>query len=144
MERKWVVLFEGEKPGPADDFSLDFVDIIEVLGEIPVYKRMVFDRLVRNIKMHENYKHFENIKDITPPEKVPFSLQSYFILLGIDDEGLKYGLLMILLEDRVVLGGIWPEALAEAIKSDPKILDGLIYAFMERPSNWKEVIIVYA
>jgi len=29
----WIILFEDGKPDPSDDFSLDFADILESLGE---------------------------------------------------------------------------------------------------------------
>ncbi len=144
MTRKWVVLFEGKKPGPADDFTVEFVDIREILGGIPTYKPLLFEKLTENIKEQENYYPWENIKNVIPPEEVPFGLSSYFILLAIDKNNLKFGLFMILLEDQVVLGGIWPQEFAEAIKEDNEILDGVLYALLEKPDNWKEVFLVYA
>lgn len=144
LVKKWVVLFEGEKPGPADDFTIEFIDIRDIIGKIPSYKRMLLDKLVENVNTYDNYYPWENIKSVTPPEEVPFSLQSYFIILARDQNDLKFGLFMILLEDQVVLGGVWPKGLAEAISENEKILDGVLYAFLERPDNWKELFVVYA
>lgn len=144
MTRKWVVLFEGKKPGPADDFTVEFIDIREIIGKIPVYKRLLFEKLVENIKNYDNYYSWENIKGVNPPEEVPFELGNYFILLAVDNNNLKFGLFMILQGDDIILSGIWPEELAEAIKEDHEILDGVLHAFLERPDNWREVFLVYA
>ena len=81
---------------------------------------------------------------MNPPEEVPFELGNYFILLAVDNNNLQFGLFMILQGDDVILSGIWPEELAEAIKEDHEILDGVLHAFLERPDNWREVFLVYA
>ncbi|MEX0568569.1 MAG: hypothetical protein Q6363_005325 [Candidatus Njordarchaeota archaeon] len=144
MARKWVVLFEGDKPGPADDFELEFTDIIEVLGEIPIYKKLLFDKLIDSIKQNENYYVWENIKDIKPPEEVPFGLDNYFIVLAVDKEELRFGILMVLYQEKVIVGGLWPSELAEAVKEDHDILDAVLYTVLEKPENWKELVVVYA
>ncbi len=144
MVRQWVVTFEGQKPGPADDVEVGFVDIIEILGEIPVLKRMFLDRLLEQIKASENYYTWSNIKNVTPPEELDLRLEQYFIILGVDREGRKYGLLMILTGEGIILGGIWPTALADAIKEDKKLLNALLFTLAEKPDFWDEVVFVYA
>lgn len=144
MERKWLVRFEGDKPGPADDFELEFVDVVEILGKIPIYKKLLFDKLIEAIKQNDNYYVWENIKNIKPPEEVPFSLGNYFIILAIDKEGLKFGILMVLFQEKVILGGLWPSELADAVKKDNDILDAVLYTVLEKPDNWKELVVVYA
>jgi len=144
LVRQWVVTFEGEKPGPADDVKVSFVDIIEVLGEIPVLKEMFLDRLLERIKESDNYYTWSNIKSVVPPEEIELGLEQYYIILGVDKEGRKYGLLMILTGKGVVLGGIWPVGLAEAIKEDKELLNGLLFTLLEKPDFWQEVVFVYA
>jgi len=144
MVKRWTVLFERNKPGLVDDLVVEFVDIREILEGIPVFKRLLFEKIAESIKKYDNYYPWKNIKDVTPPEHVPFELSNYFVLLGVDNNNLKFGLFMILLGDQVILGGIWPEELVEAVRENKDILEGVLYAFIEKPDNWREVFLVYA
>lgn len=142
--RQWVVTFEGEKPGPADDVEVNFVDIIEILGEIPVLKMIFYEKLLECIKQNDNYHAWSNIKSVVPPEEIELGLEQYFVILGVDGEDKRYGFLMILTQKGIALGGIWPEGLAEAIKEDKSLLNGIFFMLLERPGFWKEVVFVYA
>lgn len=150
MGRIWKILFEGDKPGPADDFELKFRDTKDIFGkEVPAFKREFFDKIIEAIKNNDNYYVWENIKSITPPkdaqiELTLYTIDNYFIILGIDQDDLRYGILMLLTEDAVIVRGIWPDGLVDAIKKDHEFLDGVLFGVLGRPDLWKEVVVVYA
>ncbi len=142
MARTWKVLFEGKEPGPADDFTVTFTDIRDILGGIPVFKMELLTRIAGNIKKYDNYSLIGNVKEVTPPEELEFLPEQYFVLVAEDKKGLKFGFLMILLEDGVAIAGLWPTDFAAVTKEDNRIMDGVLYHVLESPGNWKTVALI--
>jgi hypothetical protein len=59
----WDVTFDGEDPGIADDFVLNFVDCSFLVGE-PLLKNDFLDDMVMLMKKHDHYNIIGNIKEI--------------------------------------------------------------------------------
>ncbi|MCD6514171.1 MAG: hypothetical protein J7L07_04535 [Candidatus Odinarchaeota archaeon] len=137
MSRKWDIVFEGEEPGTADDFTLTFIDLRDIMGDFLELKEKAMRILVDLIKSHDNYHAVGNIKEVIPPELEEIELQSIWALLGIDKDDLRFGFLFRSSEEGSLLIGVWPKAYADAIKDNNRLLGGVIIAMLEKPNNWK-------
>lgn len=144
LTRQWVVTLEGKEPrsGEAMDIGMNFSDVVDIFGGVPILKRSFLEKIVEMIGRGENYYAWNNIKDVKPPEEVDVNLDQYFIILAADKGNRKYGFLMILIKAGVALCGIWPEALANAVRKNKEILDRILFSIAERPDTWEEVILV--
>lgn len=144
MVRQWIVTLEGRKPD-SEEFEyieMIFSDIMEIFGGVPILKRAFIEKIVEMIRMGENYHAWSSIKEVIPPEEVEVGLDQYFIILAADKEDRKYGFLIILIKAGVAICGIWPEALANAIREKKRILDTILFSLAEKPELWSEVILV--
>jgi len=145
MVRKWVVTFEGEKPGPADDFELTFIDIREVLGGFIEFKPVFIEKLRDLMQNFDHYNPIKNIKEVRPPEAIDIDIGQFLVVLATDKEGRKVGFLMISAGGgKLVLSAIWPSPFAQAIERENKLLDAYLYALIERPDLWRDVWAVIA
>ena len=145
MAKNWVVTFEGEKPGPADDFSLEFIDTREVLGSYVEFKPIFMEKIVELVNKEKHYNPIKNIKKIESPEIAELDIKNFWVILGTDNEGRKIGLLLASLEgEKQLLCGIWPPPFVEAIKDNREIFDVFIGALIEKPEFWREVWAVIA
>lgn len=145
MAKNWVVTFEGEKPGPADDFSLEFIDTREALGSYIEFKPIFMEKIVELVNNEKHYNPIKNIKKIESPEIAELDIKNFWVILGTDNEGRKIGLLLANLEEeKQLLCGIWPPPFVEAIKENREIFDAFIGALIEKPEFWREVWAVIA
>ena len=143
LPRVWKIIFEGESPGIADDFELDFQDIRDILkGEFIGLKPEVLDIIKEKISSEENYHATGNIKEIISPEGEEISKDQFIALLGIDKKGLKFGFLLAFTSEGILVVAVWPKGYADAIKSNEKLLGGVIYYLVDRPANWERVDVI--
>jgi len=143
LAKIWRVVFEGEEPGPADDFELDFADLRDLIGDTLILKEEALEILKKRLKQYDHYNAIGNIKDVSiPPGEEIIPLKAFFALLGIDKQELRFGFLMFLEGGRVILVAVWPEPYAEAIKNEPNLIGGVISSMIDDPDNWRRVDVV--
>lgn len=138
--RKWVVTFEGLEPGEEGDFDLEFVDAEEALGRYISFKPIVIERLLELVKLHDHYQAIENIKRIRSPASADVNLKDYIVILSIDVNGLKFGLLInVENKEKPTIIGLWPGTFAGSVSKNIRILAGYIAFLIDRPDNWRRV-----
>ncbi|MCD6491161.1 MAG: hypothetical protein ACP6IQ_07775 [Candidatus Njordarchaeia archaeon] len=142
MVKKWKVIFEGESPGAADDFTLEFVDIRDIMGKTLGLKREAIEIINDKIKNLDNYHAIGNIKEIVGPEGEDIIEEACIALLAIDQKDLRFGFLFAFIDNEITLLALWPEGYANAVKEDVKLLSGVIYYMVEKPENWKRVDLI--
>ena len=142
MVRIWKVTFEGESPGSADDFTLEFTDIRDVIGEFIGLKTEAIKKIKEKIEKYENYHEIGNVKEIVGPEGEGIVEEACIVLLGIDKNEMRFGFLLALAEDKISLIALWPKAYADAVRDNDRLLSGVIYYMVERPDNWRRVDLV--
>ncbi|MGQ4891646.1 MAG: hypothetical protein ACP6IP_04055 [Candidatus Njordarchaeia archaeon] len=142
MSKIWKVTFEGEDPGPADDFNLDFIDMNETIGSYLALKKEALDILEKLMKEKENYNVIGNIKDVSIPIPENIPIGAFFALLGIDKEELRFGFLLLMGKDELLLVGIWPEPFVDAVKENTNIMNAVVGSMLEQPENWRRVDLI--
>ncbi|MEX0568349.1 MAG: hypothetical protein Q6363_004210 [Candidatus Njordarchaeota archaeon] len=140
--KEWKVTFEGEKVGREDDFDLIFSDMVDVWGEYTSIKPVFLERLFSLVETQENYSHIPNIKRIESPEKIDVNINDYIIVLCIDKNELRFGLLIKKAGGGLKVIAIWPRVFATAVKDNKRLLAGVVAFLVERPDNWRRVDIV--
>lgn len=134
----WSVTVRFER----NNIDFDFVDIREMVNGIVYLRGDIFRRFLELALSKPNYSLSFNPFRVRPPEKVAFHPEQYLVIFATDNYDLKYGLLLVVVPDKVILAGLWPSGLAEAISGDKSSIETLIYTLAERTDHWKEVIII--
>ncbi|MHA1665703.1 MAG: hypothetical protein ACTSVW_07725 [Candidatus Njordarchaeales archaeon] len=143
MPKDWVVLFGGEKVDSSEDFTLNFVPLERLLGNYRSFDVKDFDAFVKKMRKRKNYRISRGIKKVLSPEEEDFTDREIFALLGIDKDNLRYGFLLLSAEDEIIILGVWPIALAEAIMGDDRIIPAILTAIFMDPKAWKRVDLVF-
>lgn len=142
MESVWSIVFEGPTEVASDDLNLNFYDIREIFGNYVGFESSIFEELVGNFEKFEHYHAVSNIKEAKSPEQEDFSDKPIVALLGVDQNNLKFGILLYALKPDAIILGLWPKQFFDAVRDDEKILVGTLVAFLKAPDNWRRVDLV--
>lgn len=141
----WHVVFDGEDPGPSDDFMLNFVDCSDLVGE-PLLNNNFIDDLILHIKKHEHYNIIGNIKNISDDNDEDQSDKNIYALLGILKNGLKVGFLLgnIILEEKDLwhVAAIWPTDFALEVIKDQSVFQNALLLVIDDPDQWIRVDLI--
>ncbi len=141
----WDVTFDGEDPGAADDFVLNFVDCSFLVGE-PLLKNEFIDDLILLVKKEDNYNVIGNIKEIVDDTGSDQSDKNIYAMLGIMKNGLRVGFLLgNLIEDGKDfwhVAAIWPDEFATSVIENQDVFQNALFAFIARPGDWSRVDVI--
>ncbi len=144
----WVVEFDGEDPGPSDDFTFEFASIESIIRNSSDYKlsKNFINEISMLISSRENYSIIGNIKKITSPDGKVYTNKAIYALIGlieIDGTKLQTGCLLAeYSDDTFGLLGLWPDGLVEAVKSDRSLLTNLLKLIVNAPAKWDGVYLI--
>lgn len=141
----WNIIFDGEDPGPSDDFSLKFVDCSSIVGE-PLLKHSFMDDLILHIKRHQHYNVIGNIKKIIDDGGDDQSDRNIYALLGILKNGLRLGFLLgNVMENEMDLwhvAAVWPDEFALQVLKDQEIFRKGLLLIIDQPSTWARIDLI--
>ncbi len=146
----WHVTFDGEYPGPSDDYTLEFKSM-EAIGskdKASVIVRKFVDQLIEMVKFHENYHIVGNIKSVISPSNEDHSDKAMFAIVGFyqpgrDEPEIRIGLLIAeLIGGNFQLLGIWPDEAADASQGNIESLSILLDKFLNLPDVWTNVFLI--
>lgn len=141
LDKIWKVVFEGADPGPADDFTLEFIDLRALHGLMGLQQKTI-EKMLKLFDTQDNYHILGNIKEITSPSGKDFSKKEIYALLGINVQQMRFGVLLGRTETDIILMGVWPKYFAGAIKEDEKFLNYVFSAFIDLPDTWTRVDLI--
>ncbi|NMC04253.1 MAG: hypothetical protein GYA24_03530 [Candidatus Lokiarchaeota archaeon] len=141
----WDVTFDGEDPGLADDFVLNFVDCSFLVGE-PLLKNDFLDDVVMLVKKHDHYNIIGNIKEIVDDAGEIQTDKNIYALLGILKNGLRVGFLLGNLiengKDFWHVAAIWPEEFAQKVRGNQNVFQNALFLFIDNPDAWSRVDLI--
>ncbi|MHA1998177.1 MAG: hypothetical protein ACTSU9_08670 [Promethearchaeota archaeon] len=141
----WNVVFDGEDPGPSDDFSLKFIDCSTLVGE-PLLNNLFIDDLIMLIKKEDHYNVIGNIKMIIDDGGADQSDKNIYALLGIMKNGLKLGFLLgNVIENESDLwhvAAIWPDEYAIQVLDDQNLFMKGLLLIIDKPEEWLRVDLI--
>lgn len=143
--RFWDVTFEGEDPGLADDFVLNFVDCSFLVGE-PLLKNEFLDEMVILVKKYDHYNIIGNIKEVIDDAGANQTDKNIYAILGILKNGLRIGFLIGNLiengQDLWHIAAIWPEEFADRVKINQDVFQNALFMFIDKPEEFSRVDII--
>ncbi len=142
MNQLWNIELTESLGDILEGKSLEFIDVRQIYNNYVGFEKSVFDELLENFNKYDNYESENKILGIISPEGENLSDRPILILIGLDKNNLKFGMLLYLGEEDTIILGLWPEQFFEAVKSDENVLIGAIVAFLKAPENWKLVKMV--
>ena len=141
----WDVTFDGEDPGVADDFVLNFVDCSFLVGE-PLLKNDFLDDMILHVKKHDNYNIIGNIKEIIDDAGENQTDKNIYAMLGILKNGLRVGFLIgNLIEngrDFWHVAAIWPDEFAAKVIESQEVFQNALFLFVDQPEAWSRVDLI--
>ncbi len=146
----WTVMFDGEDPGPSDDFVFKFRSLESLNIETRDYAldEKYVEALIKHTEIYDHYSIFGNIKKIVSPDGKEYSGKAFYALVGFykskdggEDLGVGVLIAKLLAGDFDVLG-IWPDDVAEMSQGDPEKIDRLFRNFLDYPDEWSDVMII--
>jgi len=141
----WNIIFDGEDPGPSDDFALEFMDCSFLVGE-PLLKNEYLEDLISLVKKNEQYNIIGNIKKIHDDLGEDQTDKNIYALLGIMNNGLRIGFLLGNVIDGDInywhVAALWPEEFALNVMDDQEIFKNALMAFVEKPDEWSRVDLI--
>jgi len=146
----WKVTFEGSRKGVADDFTLKFNDIIDL---DLYFLRKTIRQLLDAVAENEHYSIIGNIKRVIGPDKDDYSDKTIYAILGTNNQGIKYGLLLAVMkapeeeeeeedEYRSYIIGVWPKHFYGAVSKDNDFLEDIVAALVDLPETWDDVNVI--
>ncbi|HME52386.1 MAG TPA: hypothetical protein VKM55_09230 [Candidatus Lokiarchaeia archaeon] len=144
-EKYWDVTFDGEDPGVADDFVLNFVDCSFLVGE-PLLKNDFLDDMILLVKKHDHYNIIGNIKEIVDDSGAIQTDKNIYAILGILKNGLRIGFLIGNLiengQDLWHIAAIWPDEFADQVKINQDVFQNALFMFLDKPEDFARVDII--
>nr|MDO8114668.1 hypothetical protein [Candidatus Sigynarchaeota archaeon] len=141
----WDVTFDGEDPGVADDFVLNFIDCSFLVGE-PLLRNDFLDDLILHVKKHDNYNVIGNIKEVIDDAGENQTDKNIYAMLGILKNGLRVGFLLgNLIEnghDLWHIAAVWPEEFAMKVRQNQEVFQNALYMFIDKPEEWSRVDLI--
>ncbi len=141
----WDVTFDGEDPGVADDFVLNFVDCSFLVGE-PLLKNDYLDDMVLLVKKHSHYNIIGNIKEIIDDAGDIQTDKNIYAMLGILKNGLRVGFLLGNLiengQDFWHVAAVWPEEFAVKVKENQAVFQNALFLLIDDPNAWSRVDLI--
>ncbi|MFX0100160.1 MAG: hypothetical protein ACFFCS_11315 [Candidatus Hodarchaeota archaeon] len=141
----WHIIFDGEDPGPSDDFALEFMDCSFLVGE-PLLKNDFLEDLISLVKKHEQYNIIGNIKKINDDLGENQTDKNIYALLGIMNNGLRIGFLLGNVIDGEInywhVAALWPEEFALNVIKDQDLFKLALMSFLEKPDEWARVDLI--
>ncbi len=132
----WDVTFDGENPGVADDFVLNFVDCSFLVGE-PLLKNDYLDDMVMLVKKHEHYNIIGNIKEIIDDAGDIQTDKNIYAMLGI-----LLGNLIENGQDFWHVAAVWPEEFALKVKENQAVFQNALFLLIDNPDAWTRVDLI--
>lgn len=145
---KWVVEFDGEDPGPSDDFVFEFTKIKSVVSDPSIYKisKNFVNNLTMLISSKKNYSIIGNIKKIISPDGTEYTDKAIYALIGFimfKDTKLQVGFLLAEYSDNTFgLLGIWPDEFVRVVEQDNPLLTNFLQLIVNAPEKWNSVYLV--
>ena len=141
----WDVTFDGEDPGVADDFVLNFVDCSFLVGE-PLLKNDFLDDMILLVKKHDHYNIIGNIKEIVDDAGINQTDKNIYAILGILKNGLRVGFLIGNLvengQDLWHIAAIWPDEFADQVRLNQDAFQNALFMFLDKPEDFARVDII--
>ena len=124
------------------DNKLEFIDILNFFKETPVYDIFVYEELVANTGIYNNYYIWDNLKDVLSPRKEYLNPKRFSIILALDINDKRVGMLMFLWRNMAMVRGLWPIEFAENVEKNPNKLNNTFRLFLREPSLWRMLFII--
>ncbi|MHA1714591.1 MAG: hypothetical protein ACTSXP_03020, partial [Promethearchaeota archaeon] len=141
----WLITFDGEDPGPSDDFTLKFIDCSYLVGE-PLLKQKFLKDLIALVEEHDHYNIIGNIKEIIDDAGKNLSDKNMYTLLGILKNGLKIGFLLGNIVDKGKdlwhVAALWPFEFAAAVDKNLEYFVKSLILFVDKPEQWTRVDLI--
>lgn len=141
----WSIIFDGEDPGPSDDFALEFMDCSFLVGE-PLLKNDFLEDLILLVKEQDQYNIIGNIKKINDDLGEDQTDKNIYALLGIMNNGLRLGFLLGNVIDGETnywhVAALWPENFALNVIKDQAIFKSALLSFVKKPDEWARVDLI--
>lgn len=147
LEKKWKIIISGNKTSESGaDFFIEFIDADELFGptrKITISQNLL-DDLVHNVRKYKNYYVIKALKQVVPPrEKSISGTKNFIAIFGITKDKIKMGFLLQLTRESILLLiGLWPSELAQAIAKKVELLDNIITAMGQVPEYWERIDIL--
>jgi hypothetical protein len=140
QEILWSVLFEGEQPGPEDDWVHEFVDCKEAIASSMQIKVEFFRDLLTTCKSSTHYQIMRQIKYVKSNlnEVVPIE-DSFIISAQRKEDGLQVDLLLHQTDQGIEIIGIWPLQQADFFRKNQDLLKLLIVQIVKSPELFERV-----
>ncbi len=146
----WTVKFDGEDPGPSDDFVFKFRSLESLNPEATAYAldKEYIESLIRKAQIYNHYAIFGNIKEVIAPDGTDHSEEAIYALVGfhksdIPNEDVEVGVLLAeFVDGDFGVLGIWPDDAAEISKGDPERLEKMFHLLLESPHEWTHVMLI--
>lgn len=135
----WDISLNESLSNIIDSKAIQFIDVKAIYSSYVGFERSVFNELLENFNRFENYRTKNIINEIKSPEGENLSNEPILMLVGLDKNDLRFGVLLYLSDEDVVILGLWPEQFFNAVKNDENVLVGALVAFIKAPGNWKVV-----
>jgi len=139
LKQFWNISLNETVSNITDGKTIEFIDVKGIYDSYVGFERSVFNELLENFNKFENYKSKNVINEVKSPEGEDLSDRPILMLVGLDKNDLRFGMLLYLSDEDVVILGLWPEQFFDAVKSDENVLIGALVAFLKAPENWKLV-----
>jgi len=136
----WSVLFEGEEPGPEDDWVHEFVDSKKDIASSMQIKLEFFRDLFTACKSSTHYQIMRQIKCIRSNlnEIVPIDC-SFIIAAQRKQDGVQVDLLLHQTDQGFEIIGIWPLQQADFFRKNQDLLKMLIVQIVKSPELFERV-----
>ncbi|MDD1777368.1 MAG: hypothetical protein LUQ65_04300, partial [Candidatus Helarchaeota archaeon] len=136
----WSVLFEGEQPGPEDDWVHEFVDSKQDIAASVQINVEFFRDLLTTCKSSTHYQIMRQIKQIKSNLNEVVPIESSFIISAQrKEDGLQVDLLLNQTDQGIETIGIWPLQAADFFRKNQDLLKTFIVQIIKCPELFERV-----
>ena len=136
----WSTLLEGEKPGPEDDWVLEFEDLKHGMERPKLIKFQFLSNLLKLSAKHQHYRFIKQIKEVKSNLNETLPIESCFTInIFTQDEGVFVNLLLHLKEGYLELIGLWPPSVVELHRKKPSTIDMMLSQLIQAPEIFHRV-----
>ncbi len=148
FEERFVVAFEGDKPGVLDDWKAEFVPYWVVNDpENPILlPPSLSENLDKIISENRHYIKHETLKSVYTPSNITQDLEQleYLVIFARQSGGKipvkEIGFLIKEVPGRIlILMGYWPTELTTYLKQSKNLLNQLLHSLFNAPNSWESV-----